>query len=398
VAAISTVVALPDNRILASSDPRAHPVGERLGRDFLLSFADDAVLLIDEENARARSRRVLHEADNVAGALYAEFDITQQMEVRRAIFWALAGINALVAILTAAVGYGLARRMLAPMRVLGRHLARARDGDIAPIAAAEMKPSGTEFGRLFRGFNAMAAAVFEREQLRARLAEEEKLALLGRLASGMAHEVNNPLGGLLNTVDTLRRHGDDVVARAASLNLLERGLIGIRNVVHTALVTYRDRGDAQKLSAADLDDLRHLVAHEIRRRNLSLTWTNTAEGEIPLNGPQIRQAFLNLLLNACAASAPGNKIAVEVRRTNEGLVLSVSDQGAGLPDEIRSIYEDQDGAGDMLRPGSGLGAWTVRRLMNALGGTIAIETPAGGGTRVVLSIPLDGMRRVHAVA
>lgn len=398
VVAISAVVALPDSLVLASSDPSMHPVGGRLGREFLLSFADDGRLVIDEEDTRARSLRTLREGDNIAGTLYAEFDISRQLQERRDAFWALVGINALVAILAAMVGYGLVRRMLAPLGLLGAHLARARDGDIAPIAVAEMKPPGTEFGRLFLGFNAMAETVAERETLRARLVEEEKLALLGRLASGMAHEVNNPLGGLLNTVDTLRRHGDDPGARSASLNLLERGLIGIRNVVHTALVTYRDRGDYQKLTAADLDDLRHLVAHEIRRRSLTLSWENTADGELPVNGAQVRQALLNLLLNACAASAPGDTVAVEIEGRDNAVVLAVADQGAGLPDEVRDIYAGRDAAGDILRPGSGLGAWTVRRLMNALDGEIKIETLAGKGTRVVLTVPLAGKGRLHAVA
>ncbi len=398
VAAISAVVALPDDRVLASSDPLTHPVGERLRREFLLSFAADGRLVIDEEDARARSLRALREIDNIAGTLYAEFDISHQLKQRRDAFWALVGINALVGLLAAVFGYGLVRRMLAPLGVLGAHLAHARAGDIAPIAASGMKPPGTEFGRLFRGFNAMAEAVAEREALRARLVEEEKLALLGRLASGMAHEVNNPLGGLLNTVDTLRRHGDDHGARSASLNLLERGLIGIRNVVHAALVTYRDRGDPQKLTAADLDDLRHLIAHEIRRRGLVLSWSNTADGELSVNGAQVRQALLNLLLNACAASAPGNTVTVEIESRNGAMVLAVADQGAGLPDEVRAIYAGRDAAGDMLRPGSGLGAWTVRRLINALGGEIEIETLAGRGTRVALTVPLAGKGRLHAVA
>jgi signal transduction histidine kinase len=398
IAATSAVVALPDDTVLAASDPKLHLVGERLRREFLHSFAAEGALVIDKDDARARSLRILREGNEIAGTLYAEFDISHQLEVRRGVFWALVGMNGLVAVLAAAVGYKMVRRMLAPLGVLSTYLARARSGGIAAIPESEMKPPGTEFGRLFLGFNAMAEAVSEREALRMRRAEEEKLILLGKLAAGMAHEVNNPLGGLLNTVDTLRRHGADAGARAASLNLLERGLIGIRDVVHTALITYRDRGENQKIAARDLDDLRHLVAHESERRGVCLDWTNAAEGEILTNGAQIRQALLNLLLNACAASPPGGAVKVEIGKRNGRLTIAVTDQGPGLPEDIRAIYAGRDAAGDMLRPGGGLGAWTARRLMDALGGEIDIETEPGRGTRIMLTVPLAGERRLHAVA
>ena len=71
----------------------------------------------------------------------------------------------------------------------------------------------------------------------------------------MAHEVNNPLGGLFNALDTLRRHGDDASVRDATVNLLQRGLTHIRNVVRSALVTYRGETADRSLRAVDIDDL-----------------------------------------------------------------------------------------------------------------------------------------------
>ena len=208
------------------------------------------------------------------GTLHAELDISPLLAERREVLWTLIISNASLTLLLAALGWFAVRRMVAPMKILAEHLETAPDGSVAPIPAGWIPPANTETGRLFRSFNQMAHAVTEREALMSRLADEERLASLGRLASGVAHEINNPLGGLFNALDTLKVHGGKPQVRGAAIDLLDRGLRGIRDVVRSALAAYRPDREKRDLQAADIDDLRLLVSPEVRRKQIDLAWEN----------------------------------------------------------------------------------------------------------------------------
>jgi signal transduction histidine kinase len=227
----------------------------------------------------------------------------------------------------------------------------------------------------------------------ARLAEEEKYALLGKLASGMAHEVNNPLGGLFTTVDTLARHGADPAVRARSIGFLRRGLSDIRDVVRAGLVTAKGRVGEAALTREDLDDLRHLIRHEVERRGLTLDWQNQLPPDLPVDRTMVRQVALNLLLNACAASPPGGRVSLVAAVADGALALTVRDDGPGLPPAARATLAAVPAAPP---PGGGLGLWTAARLATALGGRIGVGAQ-GHGTALTLIVPL-GERELARVA
>ena len=132
------------------------------------------------------------------GRILAEIDISELLQVRRQVLLTLVAVNAGLALGFAAIGSFALKRMLEPLSVLSGYVERVRTGRADPIPAAKRRGISREFDRLFDRFNAMARALNEREELASRLAKQEKYAVLGKLASGMAHEVNNPLGGLFN--------------------------------------------------------------------------------------------------------------------------------------------------------------------------------------------------------
>ena len=308
--------------------------------------------------------------------------------VRHQVLLTLVLVNGALTVAFATIGYVALKRMLQPLGVLTSYVERVREGSVEPIPDQQRHKLASEFGQLFDRFNAMANALSDRESLASRLAEQEKYAVLGKLASGMAHEVNNPLGGLFNALDTLHRYGADSSVRDSSLNLLHRGLSHIRNVVRSTLVIYRREKSNQFVRAADVDDLRLLIEPGVARRNIKLDWTNEIRSQLPVSVGSVRQATLNLLINACAATPTGGSVQMRAFATDTALIVDVGDEGPGLPESLVSFLGA--GSDEMPPAGDGLGLWIVRRLVADERGSISVSREDGLRTVIRVTWPLGG--------
>jgi|RhiMethySRZTD1v2_1073278.scaffolds.fasta_scaffold00851_5 signal transduction histidine kinase len=388
-----TVVAGADGMVLAASDPRRVPAYGEVPAHILGRFAAAGDLWMDETGEQAGVRRILLYQGRPIGSVYARFDVADLFGERRAVLWTLIGLNSAIAFLLAAAAYFSVRRLLRPIHTLTRHLHEGAHGIPSPIPIGRYSSGRSEFAEIFARFNGLVAAMQERKALTERLAEEEKIASLGRMASGMAHEINNPLGGLFNAVATLKSHGESAQVRANALGLIERGLIGIRDVVRTTLAVYRADRSARNLAPADIDDLRLLIAPEARRHCVVVTFHNNIPAELPVPSAPVRQSVLNLLLNAVAASPEGAEVSLDAVVNDEELVLSVRDRGAGLQSAGAEILTDPFSAPPLR--GGGLGLWATRRMITELSGSITVQRPHDGGTLIRVSVPL---RRVEGLA
>jgi len=391
------IVELPNGKVLAASDPLRFPSHSELPNTLRRRFTANDGLIIEAAAGRAWLARTLSADGVLVGRLFAEVDITDLIRFRREIVVTLVVLNGCLTLAFALGGYFALRRMLQPFGVLSRHMEQIRDGCVEPIPDYQHIRVSSEFGQLFERFNAMAQALNERQMMQSELADQEKYAMLGRLASGMAHEVNNPLGGMLNAIDTIQSHGNDPAVLQRSLDFLKRGLAGIRNVARAALVTYKGGSDARLLTHSDVDDLPFLAQHETGARRLRLDWQNLISEPLVIDGAAVRQITLNLFLNACAASPLGGRVAVSAWYSNGMLKIAVTDHGPGLPEEMAALLDQAAPATGRVQQSKGLGLWMTGHLIRRLGGHADVEYP-DVGTRVVVSLPVGPKEVFDAAA
>lgn len=378
---ILTVVADEGGKVIAASDPLRAPVDSDLGTMLDAAQAVDDIRLREAEP----HVRVLSDLDyqgRTVGKILSELDVSDLVAERQRVrVWLLAG-NAVATLVLALGGYLAMRRMLRPVSDLAAHMARA-EGAPEPIPAHRIPKGDTELGRLFQTFNAMTGAAAAKAEAERRLAERERFVSLGRLSSSLAHEINNPLGGLLNAADTIRTYADRPDVVRDSVDLLDRGLRHLRDVARVTLEQNRMDRTGLPLKPEDFDDLKLLFAPETSRLGQNLEWQIDAKAMAMTTLPAapVRQIALNLLLNASTAAGEGGSVGCTATNRPEGLCLSIWDTGNGLPPEAQArLLSD-----DAVTHGGGVGLRLVRDLVRGLGGRIDyFRTPDRSIVQVVL--------------
>jgi signal transduction histidine kinase len=320
------------------------------------------------------------------GRVVTELDVTDLLAERLNVtLWLLFG-NAAATVLLAFAGWLAVARILRPVGTLVQAMDDSK-GAPQPIAEADIPRGDLRLARLIETYNRMTTEVERRTEAERRLAERERFVSLGRLSSSLAHEVNNPLGGLLNAADTIRTYADRPEVVRQSADLMQRGLSHLRDVTRAILDQNRLDRAGQPLSAEDFEDLRLLFEPEAASRNQVLDWQIDAAaaslGRLP--AAPVRQIVLNLLLNAGSAAGREGRVGLAVSNGQDRLEVSIHDDGPGLgPADLMRLM-----ASGPLPPGGGVGLRLVHDLVKALGGTILHERQ-DGRTRIRLALPLSG--------
>jgi signal transduction histidine kinase len=232
----------------------------------------------------------------------------------------------------------------------------------------------------------------EMQVLEAELTHSERLASIGRLAAGVAHEIGNPLTGIASLAQNLEDETDPAAIRE-SIELIRQQIRRIGDIVQ-ALVTFSHGGVAADRSQAPVD-LRRCVDEAVRLVRLShagkqVQCLNLCEDALQAIGdhPRLAQVFVNLLTNACDASQPGDTIEVRNARDGDFVRIEVVDRGSGIETEQLARVFEPFFTTKQPGEGTGLGLPLVYTIVQDHGGTVTLESEPGYGTRVIVRLPV----------
>lgn len=243
--------------------------------------------------------------------------------------------------------------------------------------------SKDEIGQLGAAFKTMLRELREKQSLEREVMLTERLAAVGRLAAGVAHEINNPLGGMLNAISTYRRHGNDDPLAARTLSLVERGLVQIKDTVSALLV--ESKMQSHYLTRQDIEDTHTLVQTDANRKRVRFDWRNEVDGTLPLPSTLVRQVLINLMMNAIQAAPQEGEVACRVEREGERLRMQVGNNGEYIPQErMEHLFEPFS---SQREGGHGLGLWVTYQIVHQLGGEIVAES-VPDETRFTVTLPL----------
>ena len=244
---------------------------------------------------------------------------------------------------------------------------------------------------LYQGFNIDITAF---EQMKEKLSRAERLATLGQVAAGIAHEIRNPLVGIGSTTSLLM---DDFSPEDAKRQDLQKILQETRRLdrIVTQIVEYarpRDIAPGPFEMAALVEETLALVRHSAGRTTFDVTVTVTPD--LPLleaDRDQIKQVLLNAIHNSVEALGEHGEIRVdareELRDGHRGLLTTIQDNGKGIsPEDLPKIFDPFFTMGK--RRGTGLGLAICRNIIEAHGGSIRADSQVGVGTVIAIWLPL----------
>ncbi|MEK9142030.1 MAG: PAS domain S-box protein [Nitrospirota bacterium] len=229
-------------------------------------------------------------------------------------------------------------------------------------------------------------------ELESQRAQTERLAALGRLAAGVAHEINNPIAGIKNAFELVKQAVDPAHAQYEFVGMIDREIARVSSIVQNMYQLYRR--ESGKVEMVDLqtmiEDIKALFAKRLQQRQLWLAVELEPHfGRLDVPRSDLLQVLLNLLNNAIDCSYEGGTITMTVREEAEVIRIAVADQGAGISPEVLPHIFDPffTTKSEGEQKGMGLGLSISQSLVASMGGRIDVQTQRGQGSTFSVLLP-----------
>ncbi len=282
---------------------------------------------------------------------------------------------------------------------------RRADGTVFPVevAVTSAEANGeTFYTSQVRDMTSVREMEEELEAKRNELFQSEKLAALGSLLAGVAHELNNPLSVVIGRASMLRDLSEDEKVKSSGEKILDAAQRCAR-IVRSFLAMARQRPIQKEVS-----DLNALVAAAVELVNYNLTKESVElqlnlKEDLPtlsLDPDQITQVTVNLIVNACHAMSDQEsrrliRISTDYLEAGDQIVLAVEDSGPGVPDDIRKRVFDPFFTTKQVGKGTGLGLSVSQGMIEAHGGTLGLSESILGGACFRITLPRDEAEEEH---
>lgn len=302
-------------------------------------------------------------------------------------FYSLIRSAVLITLLVLAVllplGMYWGRRMADPLLHLSQAMSRLGPALPEPDELT-FEESHDEIGQLAKSFKTMLVELKEKEQLQQQVITADRLAAIGRLSAGIAHEINNPLGGMLNSISTFKRHGAQDPLTMKTLSLLERGLLQIKETVAALLV--EAKAQTRPFDLNDVADICTLIHADTEEKQIQFTRQIDFVDPQAVPSTLARQVIINLLLNAIHATHQHGHIHLHIYNDTQNLYINVQNNGSYIPPErIAYLFEPFT---SLSENGNGLGLWVIYQIVQQLGGLITVHSESDK-TRFTVQLPLE---------